>query len=126
MAGRFRLSDHSQLLQGQPKTSGNEDPPVDRDVFEHDVAEILSLLIDAKDDLEAGYEDIRKALRKLNSITLEHGEKLSSLQSKLEVALTKDDKLALQKFSETASAVGVNIVSSGLWTYAIEPVLRVL
>jgi hypothetical protein len=96
---------------------------VTRDQFERDVIDILHLLADAQDQLEAEYEPVRKALRKLNQLDLERNVIIPELQAKYDDLLSTQDKTALQRLRETSGEVATNIVSSGLWSYLIQPII---
>lgn len=119
MAGSFSADHGSQIRQDSVG-----DASVDRDEFERDVAEILGMLVDAKEDLASNYDSLRVALRKLNQIELANKTSLDEVRSSYLALLTEQDKGALRKLAETGSAMGVNIVSSGVWSLIVEPLIK--
>jgi hypothetical protein len=122
--GSTRVSHSRQsiaALSQEPPTS------IEREQFERDVGELLTMLVDAKEELEAKYESVRVALRKLQQVDLEaHPEALAVVQAKVERALSEPDKDALRSLKGATGAVVTNLISSGLWKYLIEPVIAVV
>lgn len=115
--GRVAVRDSTHTVTIDPAMQ------LERDQFERDVNDILHQLADAQEALEAHYEPLRVALRKLNHVELDGTATLAVAAAKYEALLSEQDKSALSRLAERADMVATNIVSSGVWNYLIQPII---
>lgn len=64
------------------------------------LARFSQCIVDAKEVLDADYQAVRKALRKLNQLDLERTDAIASMRAKLDELLTPGEKSMLRKFDD--------------------------
>ena len=102
--------------------AARSDDEVDFDKWQHDVAEILLMVVNAQDKLEEDYRAVNAAVWKLAKVDIEQAQSLVELQESVKALLTSDDISALRRLRTLSSAIAINIVSSEIFQL-IAPIL---